>query len=112
MISCTQESEYLLSDYISDEKRLIKVENRTYELQLFQGDHSNEYLLSEMKDGKVEGRCQLFNRGILSLAWIVKNGKRVGDVTNYENGKAIQKERWDSVLGSVERRVIDLSWGE
>ena len=107
MISCTQESEYLLSDYISDEKRLIKVENRTYELQLFQGDHSNEYLLSEMKDGKVEGRCQLFNRGILSLAWIVKNGKRVGDVTNYENGKAIQKERWDSVLGSVERRVIE-----
>ena len=50
-------------------------------MTLYQGDHSNEYLLSEMKDGKVEGRCQLFNRGILSLAWMMKNGKRIGGVT-------------------------------
>ena len=56
-----------------------------YELQLFQGDHSNEYLLSEMKDGKVEGRCQLFNRGILCLAWM------------------------DSVLGNGDRKVIENS---
>ena len=80
-------------------------------MTLYQGDHSNEYLLSEMKDGKVEGRCQLFNRGILSLAWIVKNGKRVGGVTEYENGKAISKEGWDSLLGngSGDRRMIENS---
>ena len=107
MIDSIPDSGYLLSDYISGEKRTINVENRTYEIQLFQGVHSNEYLLSEMKDGKIEGRCQLFNRGILSLAWTVKNGTRIGDVTNYENGKALRKESWNSVFGSVERKVIE-----
>ena len=64
-----------------------------------------------MKDGKVEGRCQLFNRGILSLAWMMKNGKRIGGITEYENGKAIQKEGWDSLLGNDggDRRMIENS---
>ena len=64
-----------------------------------------------MKEGKVEGRCQLFNRGILSLAWIMKNGKRVGGVTEYKNGKVLQKESWDSLLGngSGDRRMIENS---
>ena len=80
-------------------------------MTLYQGDHSNEYLLSEMKEGKVEGRCQLFNRGILSLAWMMKNGKRVGGITEYENGKAISKEGWDSLLGNGggDRRMIENS---
>ena len=80
-------------------------------MTLYQGDHSNEYLLSEMKEGKVEGRCQLFNRGILSLAWMMKNGKRVGGITEYENGKAISKEGWDSLLGNggEDRRIIENS---
>ena len=73
-------------------------------MTLYQGDHSNEYLLSEMKEGQVEGCCQLFNRGILSLAWIMKNGKRIGGVTEYENGKAIHREGWDSLLGNGEDR--------
>ena len=82
-----------------------------YEVTLYQGDHSYEYLLSEMKDDKVEGRCQLFNRGILSLAWTMKNGRRIGEITEYENGKAIQKENWDSALGndSGDRRIIENS---
>ena len=64
-----------------------------------------------MKEGKVEGRCQLFNRGILSLAWMMKNGKRVGGITEYENGKAISKEGWNSLLGNGEedRRMIENS---
>ena len=80
-------------------------------MTLYQGDHSYEYLLSEMKDDKVEGRCQLFNRGILSLAWTMKNGRRIGEITEYENGKAIQKENWDSALGndSGDRRIIENS---
>ena len=80
-------------------------------MTLYQGDHSDEYLLSEMKEGKVEGRCQLFNRGILSLAWMMKNGKRVGGITEYENGKAISKEGWDSLLGNGggDRRIIENS---
>ena len=80
-----------------------------YEVQLFQGNHSNEYLISEMKDGKVEGRCQLFNRGILSLAWTMKDGKRIGGITEYENGIALQKESWESIIGKGDRRVIENS---
>ena len=80
-------------------------------MTLYQGDHSNEYLLSEMKDGQVEGRCQLFNRGILSLSWMMKDGKRIGQVTGFENGKVLQKEGWDSLLGNDrrERRIIENS---
>ena len=77
---------------------------------LYQGDHSNEHLLSEMKDGKVEGRCQLFNRGILNLAWMMKNGKRIGEITEYENGKALHRESWNSLLGNTgDRRIVENS---
>ena len=103
----TIESKYLLSDYFTSEKKRIVVENVEYELTLYQGDHANEYLLCEMNDGKVEGRCQLFNRGILSLAWIMQNGKRTGSVTEYENGKAIKKESWESILEADDRRIIE-----
>ena len=79
-----------------------------YEVTLYQGNHSNEYLLSEIKNGKVEGRCQLFNRGILSLSWMMKNGKRIGEITEYENGKALQRENWNSILGNNgDRRMIE-----
>ena len=103
----TIESRYLLNEYITREKKRIFVENTEYELTMYQGNHSNEYLLCEMKDGKVEGHCQLFNRGILSLAWVMKNGKRIGDITKYENGKASQKESWNSILGTNDRRIIE-----
>ena len=79
-------------------------------MTLYQGDHSSEYLLREMKEGKVEGRCQLFIRRILSLAWMMKNGKRIGGVTEYKNGKALQRENWDSILGNDgDRRIIENS---
>ena len=81
-----------------------------YENILYQGNHSNEYLLSEMKEGKVEGRCQLFNRGILILAWLMKNCKLIGGIIEYENGKALQIENWDSIVGNDgERRIIENS---
>ena len=107
----SKESRYLLNDYITREKKKISINGVEYEVTLYQGDHSNEYLLSEMKDGKVEGRCQLFNRGILSLAWIVNNGKRVGGITEYENGKALFRDSWDSLLGNEgeDRRMIENS---
>ena len=106
-----RESRYLLSDYITREKKKISANGVEYEVTLYQGDHSNEYLLSEMKDGKVEGRCLLFNRGILSLSWMMKNGKRIGEITEYENGKALRKEKWNSILGNGgrDRRMIENS---
>ena len=81
-------------------------------MTLYQGDHSSEYLICEMKNNKVEGRCQLFNRGILSLAWVIQNGKRVGGITEYENGKALQKESWDSLLKKGDRRLIENTKGK
>ena len=84
------------------------IDGKEYEIQLYRGKHSSEYLLSEMEDGKIEGRCQLFNHGILSLSWIMKNGKRVGDITEYENGKVLRKESWDSIfLKNKDRRIIE-----
>ena len=105
-----RESRYLLSDYITREKKKISANGVEYEVTLYQGDHSNEYLLSEMKEGKVEGRCLLLNRGILSLSWMMKNGKRIGEITEYENGKALRKEKWNSILGNGrDRRMIENS---
>ena len=99
----------MLNDYLTQERKIITLKKVEYEVQLFQGNHSNEYLISEMKDGKVEGRCQLFNRGILSLAWMMKDGKRVGGITEYENGIALQKESWESIIGKGDRRMIENS---
>ena len=105
-----RESRYLLNDYITSQKKKISINGVDYEVTLYQGDHSNEYLLSEMKNGRVEGRCQLFNRGILILAWMMKNGKRIGRVTEYKNGKALQKENWDSIVGNDgDCRIIENS---
>ena len=106
----TKESRHFLNGYMTREKKKISINGVEYEVTLYQRDHSNEYLLSEMKEGKVEGRCQLFNRGIVSLAWMIKNGKRVGGITEYENGKVLQKEGWDSLLGNGgggDRRIIE-----
>ena len=107
----SNESRYLLSDYITREKKKISINGVQYEVTLYQGNHSNEYLISEMKGGRVEGRCQLFNRGILNLAWMMKNGKRIGEITEYENGKALHRESWNSLLGNEGgcRRMIENS---
>ena len=107
----SNESRYLLSDYITREKKKISINGVQYEVTLYQGNHSNEYLISEMKGGRVEGRCQLFNRGILNLAWMMKNGKRIGEITEYENGKALHRESWNSLLGNEggDRRMVENS---
>ena len=84
-----------------------RIDGVEYEIQTYQGKHSHEYLLSETKDGKVEGRCQLFRHGILSLAWTVKNGKREGEITEYFGGKALYRENWKSIFGEDgNRRMI------
>ena len=97
----------MLSDYVSDKRMRTRIDGVEYEIQTYQGKHSHEYLLSETKDGKVEGRCQLFRHGILSLAWTVKNGKREGEITEYFDGKALYRENWKSIFGEDgNRRMI------
>ena len=89
---------------------MIQVNEKEYEIQKYQGEHQNEYLISEMKDGKVEGRCELFENGILRLSWIMKDGKRIGRISEYEKGKALFKEEWKSILEeNEERRIIENS---
>ena len=101
--------EYLLDGYVCNEKKVIKVEGEEYEIQKYQGEHQNEYLISEMKDGKVEGRCELFENGILRLSWMMKDGQRIGRISEYEKGKALFTEEWESVLGEGDHRMIENS---
>ena len=101
---------YLLDGYVCGEKKVIQVNEKEYEIQKYQGEHQNEYLISEMKDGKVEGRCELFENGILRLSWIMKDGQRIGRISEYEKGKALFKEEWKSILEeNEERRIIENS---
>ena len=88
---------------------MIQVDEKEYEIQKYQGEHQNEYLISEMKDGKIEGRCELFENGILSLSWMMKDGQRIGRISEYEKGKALFKEEWNSVLGEGDHRIIENS---
>ena len=88
---------------------MIQVAEKEYEIQKYQGEHQNEYLISEMKDGKVEGRCELFENGILRLSWMMKDGQRIGRISEYEKGKALFKEEWNSVLGKGDHRMIENS---
>ena len=88
---------------------MIQVDEKEYEIQKYQGEHKNEYLISEMKDGKVEGRCELFENGILRLSWMMKDGQRIGRISEYEKGKALFKEGWNSVFGKGDHRMIENS---
>ena len=99
----------MLDGYVCGEKKVIQVDEKEYEIQKYQGEHQNEYLISEMKDGKVEGRCELFENGILRLSWMMKDGQRIGRISEYEKGKALFKEGWESVLGEGDHRMIENS---
>ena len=101
--------EYLLDGYKDGEKKMIQVNGKEYLIQKYQGEHQNEYLISEMKDGKVEGRCELFENGILRLSWMMKDGQRIGRISEYEKGKALFTEEWESVLGEGDHRMIENS---
>ena len=100
---------YLLDGYVCGERKVIQVDEKEYEIQKYQGEHKNEYLISEMKDGKVEGRCELFENGILRLSWMMKDGQRIGRISEYEKGKALFKEGWNSVFGKGDHRMIENS---
>lgn len=93
--------------YEIDEKRIKAINGVKYEIRLYKGDHASEYLVSEMKGDTIEGSCQLFNRGILSRAWTIKDGKEVVDTTKYDHGKVLERENWNSIIGKEDRRVIE-----
>ena len=43
---------YLLDGYVCGEKKVIQVDEKEYEIQKYQGEHQNEYLISEMRDSR------------------------------------------------------------
>ena len=49
----------------------------------------------------------MFENGVLS--WVMNDGQRIGRISEYEKGKALFKEEWNSVLGEGDHRIIENS---
>ena len=89
--------------YVSDESVRKSVDMGEFEITTFQGEHRGEYVVKEVNSGE----CRLFRKGILKLSWKEKNGKRVGEFTVYEKGRALRKESWKSFQSCEEHRYVE-----
>ena len=89
--------------YVSDESVRKSVDMGEFEITTFQGEHCGEYVVKEVNSGE----CRLFRKGILELSWKEKKGKRVGEFTVFEKGRALRKESWDSLLSHEEHRYVE-----
>ena len=67
-----------LDGYVTGRKETKKRDDSEYQITFFQGDHSTEYMVAEMKDGEVDGTVQLFDKGVIQLSWTCEKGKRKG----------------------------------
>lgn len=45
------------------------------------------------------GIVKLYKYGVLTMKWEISNGKRIGNVTVYDNGCVVLEESWDSIFG-------------
>ena len=68
-----------------------------YSIQLFQKPHKEEYTISSMKNGEVNGVVQLFRYGILQASWKEQDGKRTGIVTKYKGGVVDCQHKWSDL---------------
>ena len=93
----------LLDGYTSASCAKITCDDVEYEVTTFQGDHKDEYMVKELKTG----RCQLFCKGIITLAWMVSGGIRIGGFTLYEKGKVLKTESWDTVKNRRNCRYLE-----
>ena len=48
-------------------------------------------------DGVENGKAQLFDSGVLQLSWMMKNGKREGELIVYKDGVVDRVMRWDDL---------------
>ena len=101
-------SSYDLSGYITcGDPILREVDGKHYSVQYYQGKHENEYTIMEMRDGIADGKAQLFQYGILKLAWTMKQGKRSGILTIYNEGKVEKEVLWSNFeKNATEERVV------
>lgn len=51
-----------LSNYTIKKKEIKYINDREFEIQYFDGEHKNEYLVTETKNGQYNGDSQLFDR--------------------------------------------------
>ena len=72
------------------------------EITTYQGEHCNEILLRNVKNGL----CELFDEGVLQFSWTEIDGKRIGEFVEYSKGKATFCENWSSLLNEGERRLL------
>ena len=74
------------------------IQGKQYSIQQYQGEHEGEYTVMEVDERGVEnGQAQLFDKGILQLSWMMKNGKREGELTVYKKGVVDRVIRWDDL---------------
>lgn len=88
-----------LDGYVTGRKETKKRGDSEYQVTFFQGDHSTEYMVAEMKDGEVDGTVQLFDKGVIQLSWTCEKGKRKGGVKVFQDGKVTQCVSWLSFSG-------------
>ena len=97
-----------LSGYVTKRKVTKAIDGVDYEIQFFQGIHSNEYLVSQMSNGVYNGVSQLFDNGIIQYSCTFENGVRKGNVTTFKNGVADAVRSWESILSKDEEdRAIE-----
>ena len=48
-------------------------------------------------DGVENGKAQLFDSGVIQLSWMMKNGKREGELIVYKDGVVDRVMRWDDL---------------
>ena len=90
---------YNLTGYQTKGRAVMKkYPGKQYSVQQYQGEHEGEYTVMEVDENGVEnGQAQLFDRGILQLSWMMKNGKREGELTVYKKGAVDRVMRWDDL---------------
>ena len=92
----------MLESYITDRIERKNVNGTEVEITTYQGEHCNEILLRNVKNGL----CELFDEGVLQLSWMEIDGKRIGEFVEYSKGKATFCENWNSLLNEGERRLL------
>ena len=92
----------MLEGYITDRIERKNLNDTEVEITTYQGEHCNEILLWNVKNG----RCELFDEGVLQFSWTEIDGKRIGEFVEYSKGKATFCENWNSLLNEGERRLL------
>ena len=92
-------SKYNMDGYATRGKPMVKKDGgKYYSIQHYQGKHEGEFTVMEVDENGVEnGQAQLFDRGILQLSWMMKSGKREGELTVYKKGVVDRVMRWDDL---------------